>query len=256
MTAIPHSDPDAPHLLVGGGRMARHLAHYLGLQGIPFRRWRRGDGAEALAERARGARTVVLLLSDGAIAPFAAEHDAALGSAPRVHFSGSLRVEGIQACHPLGSFGPVLHADDLYRRITFVCDPGPARFAELFPGLPNPHVVLDPALRPLYHALAVLSGNFSVLLWRKAREGFQEMGVPEEAVVSYRETVLRTLLEAGDEAVTGPLSRGDRETVAANLAALEGDPWGAVYRAVVEASGMALPDAGGGAPPGHDREDA
>jgi predicted short-subunit dehydrogenase-like oxidoreductase (DUF2520 family) len=35
--------------------------------------------------------------------------------------------------------------------------------------------------------------------------------------------------------LTGPLARGDRKTISANLAALAGDPWRDVYRAIVEA---------------------
>lgn len=223
------------YLLVGGGRMARHMAHYLGILGVAHRSWTRGMEEESLAEGARGARAVLLLIPDGALAAFVDGHAAALGGAPLVHFSGSARVEGVQCCHPLGSFGATLHPGSVYRRITFVCDPGPRSFPDLFPGLPNPHVVMKPELRPLHHALAVLSGNFTVLLWQKALREWGRLGVPREAGLAYLETVAANLSADAAGALTGPLARGDRETVQANLAALGNDPWAAVYRAVVAA---------------------
>jgi predicted short-subunit dehydrogenase-like oxidoreductase (DUF2520 family) len=126
----------------------------------------------------------------------------------------------------------------LYRRIVFVCDPGPWRFTDLFPRLPNRHQVLDPELRPRYHALAVLSGNFTVLLWKKVREELARMGLPSEATEAYMETVFENLRVDPGGSLTGPLSRGDVETIRRNLQALGSDPFRDVYRAFVRAMGM------------------
>jgi hypothetical protein len=215
--------------------MARHLAHYLDLLGVPCRTWTRTMEEHELAELSRGVHAVVLLLPDRALAPFVEEHGGTLANRPLVHFSGTARVEGVQCCHPLGSFGRTLHREGLYRRITFVCDPGPLSFREIFPDLPNPHVVMQPDHRPLHHALAVLSGNFTVLLWQKALREWGHLGVPDAAGLAYLETVASNLAADSGGALTGPLARGDQETVAANLAALGADPWARVYRAVVAA---------------------
>lgn len=230
------------YLLVGGGRMARHMGHYLDLLGISWRGWRRGESPEALETAARDARAVLLLISDHALLPFVQEFGGVLGGAPRVHFSGSLEVDGVRCCHPLGSFGPVLHPLSLYRRIVFVCDPGTPDFPTLFPGLPNPYRTLDPGLRGRYHALAVLSGNFTVLLWKKAREEFSRMGLPSSATEAYMETVFANLSADPESGLTGPLVRDDRETVASNLRALGSDPFAEVYRAFVRASGREVPE--------------
>ena len=42
---------------------------------------------------------------------------------------------------------------------------------------------------------------------------------------------LANLLADGRQALTGPFTRGDRATMAANLSALDGDPFQAVYQA-------------------------
>ncbi len=230
------------YLLVGGGRMARHMGHYLDLLGIPWRGWRRGEGPEALASAARDARAALLLITDHALPFFLQEYGRLLGDAPRVHFSGSLELDGVQCCHPLGSFGPVLHPLSLYRRIVFVCDPGVPDFPTLFPGLPNPHRTLDPGLRARYHALAVLSGNFTVLLWKKAREEFSRMGLPGSATEAYMETVFANMSADLEGGLTGPLVRGDQQTLASNLRALGSDPFAEVYRAFVRASGREMPE--------------
>lgn len=223
------------YLVVGGGRMARHVAHYLDLLAVPYRVWTRHDPPDALSAAAAGVRAVLILVSDAALGPFVREHREALASARLVHFSGSARIPGVWCCHPLGSFGGSFHSAEVYRRVTFVCDPGPPEFAEVFPDLPNPHLVLDPELRPLHHALAVLSGNFTALLWRKAREEWGRIGVGPEAVAGYLETVVGNLRGDPTGSVTGPLVRGDDTTIAANLEALGEDPWAGVYRAVVQA---------------------
>ncbi len=218
--------------------MARHMGHYFDLLEIPWHGWHRGDGVPALERASRSAAAVLLLIPDSAIADFVRDHDRPLGRAPRVHFSGSVAVDGVQCCHPLGSFGRVLHTEALYRRIVFVCDPGPRSFTDLFPRLPNRHQVLDPELRPRYHALAVLSGNFTVLLWKKVREELAHMGLPGEATEAYMETVFENLRVDPEGSLTGPLSRGDVGTIRRNLQALGSDPFRDVYRAFVRAMGM------------------
>ena len=222
--------------------MARHMGHYLDLLGIAWRGWRRRAGMEALREAAREARVVLLLIPDDALDGFARQHDAALGAAPRVHFSGSARVEGVHCCHPLGSFGPHLLSEDLYRRIVFVCDTGGPGFPQLFPDLPNRHVALAREFRGRYHAAAVLGGNFTVLLWKKAVDDLARLGLPPEAGETYMETVFENMRADLAGSLTGPLVRGDVGTVRENLRALGDDPFAEVYRAFVHAMGMEVPE--------------
>lgn len=87
--------------------------------------------------------------------------------------------------------------------------------------------------RPLYHAAAVIGGNFLVTLHRAATRLLAEVGAPPEAIVPLME---RTIENGFD--LTGPIARGDRATIDAHLAALEERAPDLVplYRALVEAT--------------------
>jgi predicted short-subunit dehydrogenase-like oxidoreductase (DUF2520 family) len=216
--------------LIGRGRVATHMAHYLDLEAQPFLTWNRED--QPSPERAlAGADTILLAISDGALAPFLADHPG-LGPRPVVHFSGSLVLDGAHGIHPLMTFGPDLYELETYRSIPFVEERGGPGFGKLFPGLRNPSWAIDPAQKPLYHALCVLAGNFSTLLWSKAYQDFEEcLGLPREALRPFLTCTSDNALTAGRDALTGPLSRGDVETVERDLRALEGDPYADIYRA-------------------------
>ncbi|MDT8368181.1 MAG: 3-methyl-2-oxobutanoate hydroxymethyltransferase [Longimicrobiales bacterium] len=238
----------APCLLIGRGRLARHLMHYFDLLGIAHTEWARGEGVEALRLRAEEARAILLLIPDDAIESFVREHDADLGNAPRVHASGVRTVPGVVGCHPLGSFGETLFPEALYRSLHFVVEAGPLAFEELFPELPNPHVTLPPEDRVRYHTAAVLGGNFTAALWRRAAEIFDEVGLPPSAWIPYLETVSANIRADVETAVTGPAVRGDAGTIATHLEELGDDPWGTVYRAFLGVLGTPDPAAAARSP--------
>ena len=87
--------------------------------------------------------------------------------------------------------------------------------------------------RPLYHAAAVIGGNFLVTLHRVATRLLEEAGAPPEAIVPL---MARTIENGFD--LTGPIARGDWTTVEAHLAVLEDRAPDLVplYRALVEAT--------------------
>lgn len=70
--------------------------------------------------------------------------------------------------------------------------------------------------RALYHAAAVIGGNFLVTLHRAATRLLDEVGAPGEAIVPL---MARTIENGFD--LTGPIARGDQATIDAHLAALE-----------------------------------
>lgn len=96
----------------------------------------------------------------------------------------------------------------------------------------RPFAVAD-ADRTLYHAAAVIGGNFLVTLHRVATRLLAEVGAPPEAIVPLME---RTIENGFD--LTGPIARGDLATVEAHLAALEERAPDLVplYRALAEAT--------------------
>ena len=220
--------------LIGRGRVAAHLVRYLELEAQPCVSWHRGM-PEPAEEVLAGCDVVLLAISDGALPTFL---DAYPGFAGRelVHLSGSLTVGGLHGAHPLMTFGPELYDLETYRSIPFITERGGARFADLFPGLVNPSWAIDRELKPLYHALCVLSGNFTTLLWAKVQDDFEtRLGLPGEALRPFLERTFRNVAASGGAAVTGPLARHDQGTVERDLAALRDDPYVAVYRAFVEA---------------------
>lgn len=222
--------PADPHfLLVGDGRLARHLAHYLTLLGLPFDQWSRRQGPpSALRDYADRASHVLLAISDSALAAFVEDHPDLHNC---FHFSGALTIAGATSVHPLMTFSHELYPLDVYKSIPFICE------AESLPGFPNRSFALDPAMKPLYHALCVMSGNFTVLLWEKAFASFASLGLPREVLLPYLAQVATNLITAapGESVLTGPLARGDSTTIDKNLAALGGDPYADVYRAFVRA---------------------
>src|SRR5690606_13934915 len=126
----------------------------------------------------------------------------------------------------LMTFGPELYAPEEYRKMAFVVDHDPSEFRSLMPGLPNPVHGLKAEDRALYHALCVMAGNFPALLWGKLVKDFEQLlGLPPEAALPYMARAHRNLEQTRTGALTGPLVRGDRKTIARNLEALGEDPF-------------------------------
>lgn len=92
---------------------------------------------------------------------------------------------------------------------------------------------LADADRPLYHAAAVIAGNYLVTLYRAASALFAEVGAPPEALIP----LMQRTIENGF-VLTGPIARGDWTTVEAHLAALaeRAPQLVPLYRALAEAT--------------------
>jgi predicted short-subunit dehydrogenase-like oxidoreductase (DUF2520 family) len=87
--------------------------------------------------------------------------------------------------------------------------------------------------RALYHAAAVIGGNFLVTLHDVATRLLDEVAAPEEAIVPL---MTRTIENGFD--LTGPIARGDWSTVEAHLAVLaeRAPDLVPLYRALAEAT--------------------
>ena len=219
--------------LIGRGRVASHLGRYLELEGLPHLSWHRGmdDAETVLAD----ADVILLAISDDAIADFPACHPA-LCDRPMVHFSGSLVVDGITGLHPLMTFGRELYDLETYRSIPFIAEHGRPGFRDVFPDLGNPSLAIRAEQKRLYHALCVLAGNFTTILWAKAMRDFEDrLGLPREVLQPYLERTAANTLRQGGDALTGSLARGERGTIERDLDGLAGDPYHGVYLAVAEA---------------------
>jgi predicted short-subunit dehydrogenase-like oxidoreductase (DUF2520 family) len=75
--------------------------------------------------------------------------------------------------------------------------------------------VLDDEEHPLYHAAAAMAQGFLVAVHWAAAALFEEAGAPPEALLP----LMRRTMENGFE-LTGPITRGDYETIERHLAAI------------------------------------
>jgi predicted short-subunit dehydrogenase-like oxidoreductase (DUF2520 family) len=193
--------------VIGSGRVGSAVTARLRERGIAVD----GDGAEL----------VLLCVPDSAIGEVAAS----VAPGPWVaHVSGATPLAALSpharrfSVHPLQTFTRARGAEQLdgaWAAVTAETEAARATgraLAELL-GL-RPFDLADSA-RTLYHAGAVFASNYVVTLQRAASLLFESAGIPPEAL----EPLMRRTIENGFE-LTGPIARGDWDTVAAHRAAI------------------------------------
>ena len=109
-------------------------------------------------------------------------------------------------------------------------DAGAVEWAEEIAALAGGEVLrIRPECRPLYHAAAVMASNYLITLLDASQTLLAQCGVAPEAALRALGPLARTSIENAlkygpANALTGPIERGDRETVAAHLEALKAAP--------------------------------
>jgi predicted short-subunit dehydrogenase-like oxidoreductase (DUF2520 family) len=211
--------------VIGAGRVGSAVSARLRERGVELR-----DG---------DAELVLLCVPDSAIASVA--HGIPRG--PWVaHVSGATPLSALDphvrrfSVHPLQTFtlarGPE-QLDGAYAAVTADAPDALALGFELAHVLGLEPFELADGARPLYHAGAAIASNFLVTLHRIASELVAAAGAPREGLVP----LMRRTIDNGFE-LTGPIARGDWETVEAHLVAIREraprlEP---VYRALAEAT--------------------
>ena len=145
-----------------------------------------------------------------------------------------LRAQG----HPGGTFHPLLpltdptRAAEQLRRAWIGIDGDEGARAvsrELAAAIGARVLEIPAAAKARYHAAAVIASNFPIVLLALAARVLTQAGVSEEAARGALATLLTAAAEnasalAPGAALTGPVARGDVETVRAHLAALSDAP--------------------------------
>lgn len=224
------------YAIIGAGRIAKHFCHYLDLLNIPYRQWsRKADPAYARLEAiVAKCNPVLILITDGSIEAFIKSHPF-LQDKILVHFSGSLHTPLAHGAHPLMAFNAEQYPLDLYQKICFITEENSLPFKELLPGLKNPTFAIPHQLKSFYHAMCVISGNFTTMLWQKFFSELETVfKIPRENIYPYLQQICLNLQSNAQLALTGPLVRNDQATMAANLQALTNDPFQKIYHAFVE----------------------
>ncbi|NNF65091.1 MAG: DUF2520 domain-containing protein [Acidimicrobiia bacterium] len=93
--------------------------------------------------------------------------------------------------------------------------------------------------KPMYHAAAAAAANFTTVALTMASDLFDEAGVSFDAARPLVEAIVDNAFELGPRnALTGPVARGDIETVRTQIEALEDTRWQASFRDFVRATAM------------------
>ncbi|MBY0452354.1 MAG: DUF2520 domain-containing protein [Bdellovibrionaceae bacterium] len=211
---------NSPVLLIGSGRLAKHLQHWHRLLNPPYSvtTWSRNESLETLKTHLQNHRLVWLAVSDSSLAGFYNEHLADSG-AQVVHFSGAFHDDRMVSAHPLMSFSQDLYTLPDYQKIYFSLT-GTHSLAEILPGFQNAFGILTSEQKPLYHALCVLTGNVPQMLWSKTLDNFRQLNIPDSAIDAYIQRTTANFVELKEKSVTGPIARGDASTIEKNIQAL------------------------------------
>jgi predicted short-subunit dehydrogenase-like oxidoreductase (DUF2520 family) len=194
--------------VIGSGRVGSAIAPRLRERGVAV-----GDDDPEL---------VLLCVPDSAIAEVAAS----VSRGPWVgHVSGATPLAALApharrfSVHPLQTFTRDRGAEQLdgaWAAVTAETEAARAAGRWLAETLGLRPFDLADSARTLYHAGAVFASNYVVTLQRAASLLFESAGAPPEAL----EPLMRRTIENGFE-LTGPIARGDWDTVAAHRAAIQ-----------------------------------
>jgi predicted short-subunit dehydrogenase-like oxidoreductase (DUF2520 family) len=168
----------------------------------------------------------------GAVATTLAAKNLRIGAA--VHVSGLTPVTVLEPLHDAGlltgSFHPLqtlptpqAGAVRLAGASIAVTAEPPLRdlLVELATSLGAHPFLLDDDAKPLYHAAAAAAANFPLAALAMAEDMFASAGVSWDAARPLVEAVVANAFELGPRAaLTGPVARGDIDTVAGQLAAV------------------------------------
>ncbi len=205
--------------IVGAGRAGGSLAAALaGRAAVELL----GRGGHAGA--ARGCDVLVLAVPDRAIAEVAAA--IAPGEAVVAHMSGATGLDALRPHPRVASLHPLVSLPDAATggsrlRGAWMAIAGDPLIDSLAALLEGRTFRVDDEHRVLYHATACVAANHLVALLAQVERLAALAGVPAEAFMDLAAGALANTATSGAAAaLTGPVSRGDWETVRRHLAAL------------------------------------
>jgi predicted short-subunit dehydrogenase-like oxidoreductase (DUF2520 family) len=216
-----HADADRAARVIGPGRAGRSLARALEKSG----RWTVGDvlgRADDLAGAAAGVDLLVLAVPDGAVAAVASAVMPVAGCVV-AHLAGALGLDVLApherqaSIHPLRSL-PTTTSDLAGAWFAVAGDP---LAAEVVADLEGRVVAVADADRVAYHAAAVMASNHLVALLGAVERVAASAGVPLDAFLDLvRGTVDNVAVLGPAGALTGPVARGDWDTVRRHVEAI------------------------------------
>lgn len=186
-----------------------------------------------------GTRLVLLAVPDAAVAAVA--RSLAPGDAVVAHVAGSLGLDVLAPHLRTASVHPLVSLPDAElgaRRLTsaWFAVAGDPVATDVVDALGGRAVAVADEDRTAYHAAAAVAANHLVALLGQVERLARTVGVPLEAYLDLARGALDNVGEVGPAAaLTGPVARGDRATVARHLAAIPADER-ATYAMLAEAA--------------------
>ena len=227
MRQVPNKK--SSYLIIGGGRLATHLGCYFNYCSIPFTQWKRSDDTDLLpliADRQK----ILCAISDDSLIEFIEPLKKIFPSKNYIHFSGFVHTDLADGAHPLMTFGPQMLTLDEYKNIPFITEKEKISFSELFPELNNPAFSIPVNEKHLYHAWCSMAGNFTSMIWIALRKQFEIWNLPVYVIKPYLSQIINNALSNTPQ-VTGPMIRGDSETIKGHKKALENSIYLELYQA-------------------------
>lgn len=213
--------------IIGNGCLAIHITHYLKLLNVPFKQWTRESKAP-LQSFSDECDIILIMISDDQIQDFITDNNLSLKNC--YHFSGSQSVSGAISCHPLMTFSKELYTLEFYQSVPFVCEAGGEKLKSDIPELINKFTTIKSEDKALYHALCVMSGNFTTILWQKFFTEMQSLtDLSLSELTPYLDAITSNLKRDFQTALTGPFARKDIKTINDNINSLSGDKFQQIY---------------------------
>ena len=237
--------------ILGAGRAGRSLARALRAGGVQVAglHGRNADPAEGITAgpppKSLGSATCVLVTVRDAQLEGALETLTTAAIAPAaivLHASGSVDPSGLgalrRAGHACGTFHPLValsdpeHAPQTLRGawIGIDGDPEARTVSERLAAAVAANVLYIPlGEKARYHAAAVFASNFPTVLMCLAEELLREVGIAPDVARRALHPLFASAVEnlrggSGAGALTGPIVRGDADTIARHLDALRAHP--------------------------------
>jgi len=222
--------------IIGDGNVANNFANYLSLLNIPYLQWSRKISSilnQSLEDYFTDCDVVLILIKDQAIENFIRENSF-LKEKKLIHFSGSLTTDLAVGMHPLMTFTDKLYDINAYREIPFVVEKGRYCFKEIFPALDNKFVEINIEDKNLYHAMCVVGCNFTNILINQFLSELTYLGIDRKLAFPILKKSLSNIIEQGELSLTGPIERGDIETINRNVLALKNHPLKKIYSSFID----------------------
>ena len=218
--------------LIGQGNVGTALSNFLQARGITY------EILEKVPEEKNG--ILFLAVSDSAVKPLLEETLRKNPEIFAVHFSAATHFEDnrVFLLHPYSSIYKKTELNQIL--FTLWGEKNPA-FEEMLKKTGLDFVYCGKSPGPLYHASAVMSGNFTQFFALKALQILQSSGfskeVAEKLIRQLVNSSLDNIFRDGIKGITGPAARGEKEVLINEINALseKDKEFAELFKAVNEA---------------------